>query len=74
LTPRHRSGDRRAALNRRKIDLIAEPEWEDPPKARIAELLTAVDDQLRRAGLAGLRASWRSPSRPPRPRAWRMRA
>ena len=28
-------------LNRRKIDLIPEPEWADPPKARIAELLAA---------------------------------
>ena len=26
-------------LNRRKIDLIPEPEWTDPPKARITELL-----------------------------------
>ena len=42
-------------LNRRKIDLIPEPEWADPPKARIAELLTAVQERLRGAGLAGLR-------------------
>jgi trehalose/maltose hydrolase-like predicted phosphorylase len=41
-------------LNRRKIDLIPEPEWSDPPKARIAELLAAVEDRLRGAGLAGL--------------------
>jgi len=41
-------------LNRRKIDLIPEPEWMDPPKARIAELLAAVEARLRAAGLAGL--------------------
>ena len=29
-------------LNRRKIDLIPEPEWADPPKAPISELLAAV--------------------------------
>ena len=33
-------------LNRRKIDLIPEPEWADPPKARIDELLTAVESRL----------------------------
>ena len=42
-------------LNRRKIDLIPEPEWEDPPKARITELLEAVESRLRSSGLAGLR-------------------
>ena len=41
-------------LNRRKIDLIPEPEWEDPPEVRIAELLAAVEDQLTAAGIAGL--------------------
>ena len=35
-------------LNRRKIDLIPEPEWADPPKARIGELLQAVDRRLSR--------------------------
>src|SRR5512133_3699629 len=30
-------------LNRRKIDVIPEREWADPPKARIGELLAAVD-------------------------------
>ena len=39
-------------LNRRKIDLIPEPEWADPPKARIAELLDAVQERLRAAGLS----------------------
>ena len=42
-------------LNRRKIDLIPEPEWADPPKARIGELLAAVQQRLHAAGLAGLR-------------------
>jgi trehalose/maltose hydrolase-like predicted phosphorylase len=42
-------------LNRRKIDLIPEPEWADPPKARISELLAAVEQRLRQAGLDGLR-------------------
>jgi trehalose/maltose hydrolase-like predicted phosphorylase len=42
-------------LNRRKIDLIPEREWADPPKARIAELLDAVEVRLRAAGLSGLR-------------------
>jgi trehalose/maltose hydrolase-like predicted phosphorylase len=41
-------------LNRRKIDLIPEPEWEDPPKARIAELLGAVEIRLANAGIGGL--------------------
>jgi trehalose/maltose hydrolase-like predicted phosphorylase len=41
-------------LNRRKIDLIPEPEWVDPPKARITELLVAVQERLRAAGLSGL--------------------
>jgi trehalose/maltose hydrolase-like predicted phosphorylase len=41
-------------LNRRKIDLIPEPGWEDPPKARIDELLTAVQARLAAAGIAGL--------------------
>jgi trehalose/maltose hydrolase-like predicted phosphorylase len=41
-------------LNRRKIDLIPVPEWLDPPKARIGELLIAVESRLRAAGLAGL--------------------
>ena len=42
-------------LNRRKIDLIPEPDWADPPKARIGELLAAVEGRLRVAGLDGLR-------------------
>jgi len=41
-------------LNRKKIDLIPVPGWEDPPKARIAELLAAVQQRLAAAGIAGL--------------------
>jgi trehalose/maltose hydrolase-like predicted phosphorylase len=41
-------------LNRRKIDLIPEPEWADPPKARIDALLAAVEARLHGAGLQGL--------------------
>ena len=44
-------------LNRRKIDLIPEPEWADPPKARISELLSAVQERLQGAGLSGLGAA-----------------
>ena len=41
-------------LNRRKIDLIPEAEWDDPPKARIGELLAALENRLAAAGIAGL--------------------
>jgi len=41
-------------LNRRKIDLIPEPEWADPPKARIGDLLAAVEVRLHAAGIDGL--------------------
>ncbi|MGZ4332038.1 MAG: hypothetical protein ACXVXL_29065, partial [Solirubrobacteraceae bacterium] len=41
-------------LNRRKIDMIPEPGWADPPKARIGEPLTAVQARLAAAGIAGL--------------------
>lgn len=40
-------------LNRRKIDLIPLPEWADPPKARIGELLAAVKQRLDAAGVPG---------------------
>ena len=36
----------RNRLNRRKLDLIPEPAWADPPKDRIGELLEAVDARL----------------------------
>lgn len=41
-------------LNRRKIDLIPEPQWAEPPKARIGDLLAAVTRLLAGAGLADL--------------------
>jgi trehalose/maltose hydrolase-like predicted phosphorylase len=43
-----------ARLNRRKIDLIPDPAWSDPPKSQIGELVTAVDGRLREVGLKGL--------------------
>ena len=43
-------------LNRRKIDLIPEPAWSDPPKARLPELLAAVQERLWSSGLASLGA------------------
>jgi len=44
-------------LNRRKIDLTPTQEWADPPKARIAQLLAAVQARLREHGLDGLGAA-----------------
>ena len=41
-------------LTRRKIDLIPEPESEDPSKARIAALVSTVENRLAVAGVAGL--------------------
>ena len=41
-------------LNRRKIDLIPEREWQDPPKAIIDRLLAAVTARLDAAGIEGL--------------------
>jgi trehalose/maltose hydrolase-like predicted phosphorylase/hydroxymethylpyrimidine pyrophosphatase-like HAD family hydrolase len=41
----------RDRLNRRKIDLIPTPEWADPPKSQIGELLAAVNERL--AGVPG---------------------
>ena len=38
-------------LNRRKLDLIPVPDWVDPPKARIAELLQAVEERLAASGI-----------------------
>lgn len=40
-------------LNRRKVDLIPLPEWADPPKSRIGDLLVAVEGRLRGAGASG---------------------
>ncbi len=44
-------------LNRRKIDIIPEPEWADPPKAVIDQLLHAVTARLASAGISGLAAA-----------------
>lgn len=41
-------------LNRRKIDLIPDPAWADPPKAQIEELLTSVEARLQSHGVEGL--------------------
>ena len=41
-------------LNRRKIDLIPEPAWVEPPKARLPDLLAAVERRLARAGIGSL--------------------
>ena len=38
-------------LNRRKIDMIPEPAWADPPKARIGDLLNATEHRLRTGGI-----------------------
>lgn len=43
-------------LNRRKVDIIPEEAWRDPPKARIGELLEAVTARLGEAGIGGLAA------------------
>jgi hypothetical protein len=43
-------------FNRRKLDLIPIPDWEDPPKARIAELVDAVSERIRASGLGSLAA------------------
>ena len=48
-------------LNRRKVDLIPLAERRDPPKARIAELLAAVEARL---AAAGSKVSARPPSSP----------
>jgi len=40
-------------LNRRKIDMIPEPDWADPPKARIGDLLQATEQRLKNGGLVG---------------------
>lgn len=37
-------------LNRRKLDLIPLPEWAEPPKARIADLIAATRARVRAAG------------------------
>jgi hydroxymethylpyrimidine pyrophosphatase-like HAD family hydrolase len=41
-------------LNRRKVDLIPLPEWEDPPKSRIADLIAATRARVDAAGFASI--------------------
>ena len=41
-------------LNRRKVDLMPLPAWSDPPKARIGDLVAAVEQRLHTAGIATL--------------------
>ena len=49
----------RDRLNRRKIDLIPEPTWRDPPKSALTELLAATEARLRGAGIRhGLREAF----------------
>ncbi len=43
----------RNRFNRRKLDIIPLPEWADPPKARIGELLEATQKRLRDHGIEG---------------------
>ena len=43
-------------FNRRKLDLISTSGWDDPPKARIAELVDAVSARIRASGLGSLAA------------------
>ena len=54
-------------LNRRKIDLIPLPEWADPPKARITELLASGRDHAARprSGRARRRSRGRNRGGPP---------
>src|SRR5262245_39454132 len=40
-------------LNRRKIDMIPDPEWADPPKSRIGDLLEATEHRLKSGGIQG---------------------
>jgi kojibiose phosphorylase len=40
-------------LNRRKVDLIPVPEWQDPPKSRLGDLLIAVQTRLEACGITG---------------------
>lgn len=48
------TGEVSQRLNRRKIDLMPFPEWDDPPKSRIAELLAATLARIRSSGISSL--------------------
>ncbi|GEM_PF-33939 len=41
-------------MNRRKLDIMPFPKWDDPPKEKIAELLQKTQERLKTAGIAGL--------------------
>ncbi len=41
-------------LNRRKIDILPDPQWANPPKARIGALLEAVTERVHGAGMTSL--------------------
>ena len=41
-------------LNRRKIDILPDPQWADPPKARIGASWTRVTEHVRGAGMTSL--------------------
>ncbi len=41
-------------MNRRKLDIMPFPEWEDPPKEKIGELLRATEERLKATGIAGI--------------------
>src|SRR6202035_1513005 len=40
--------------NRRKVDIIPLPQWADPPKARIVDLVQAVEERLRAVGIGSI--------------------
>ena len=44
-------------FNRRKVDLLPLPDWQDPPKAQIAALVDAVGNCLRAHGIGSLAAA-----------------
>ncbi|HEY1480189.1 MAG TPA: hypothetical protein VGF46_09175 [Gaiellales bacterium] len=48
------TGEVSRRLNRRKLDLMPFPEWADPPKAQIAELLAATLARLDGVGIGSL--------------------
>jgi hypothetical protein len=48
------TGEVSTRLNRRKLDLMPLPGWEDPPKSMIAELLAATLARLRAVGIGSL--------------------
>lgn len=43
-------------MNRRKLDIMPVPKWEDPPKESIGELLKDTEERLKAAGLEGIQS------------------